>query len=253
MDTYIISVNSDIEKFKLHVKKNQNDLAARGQKTHDLLANIFKADLNAIEKELTRFILTRQDSYDRGEYITIQSLMSDIENKFKTLKLQVKCNDLLKDQELIFDLTAEVIKLKDNKLKVTVGNKKVDSKNKRRKDLKIRILKSSIGKKFPSKKERVTPRFSKEIHTTGAQNIIHGLVIRLKKAMAKDIFLIRNRVKFLLRMNPQRLLQLVSRKSVNIFMTKSGQSWKRNDAFGIFIYFVSIFIVFSFWLNLKIL
>lgn len=132
LDTYIMSVNSDIERFNLHVKKNQNDLAARGQTTHDLLANLFKAYLNASDQEFTRFILTRQDAYDRGEDITVQSLMCDAENKFKTLKLQGKWNALSKDQEQIVALTAEVTKLKDNKLKVTAGNKKGPKKNKKK-------------------------------------------------------------------------------------------------------------------------
>ena len=43
LDTYMSTVNSDIENFNHYVKMNVDGLKARGEQTDDLMINLFKA------------------------------------------------------------------------------------------------------------------------------------------------------------------------------------------------------------------
>ena len=66
MDTYMSIVNSDIEKFNQYVKENVDVLKSRGERTDNLMINLFKAYQVASDKEFVRYIKTNRDNYNDG-------------------------------------------------------------------------------------------------------------------------------------------------------------------------------------------
>jgi len=113
------TVNSDIEKFNLYVRKLRQDLSARGEKSNDLLVNLFKGYASASDEAFTRYIQRKKDAYDEGENVTEESLLKDAINKFNNLKLEGKWNALSADQEKLVALQAEFKVLKDKSIKLS--------------------------------------------------------------------------------------------------------------------------------------
>eukprot|EP00978_Attheya_sp_CCMP212_P026733 scaffold88424_cov63-Attheya_sp.AAC.2 len=79
LDVYLPTIASDITKFNQYVKLLLAALHARGKKTEDLLTNLFKGYLAALDKE----------EYEEGTVsIEPDTLMGLADVKFKTLKQQ---------------------------------------------------------------------------------------------------------------------------------------------------------------------
>ena len=158
LDQYMVSIDSDIEKFNLYVKKLRQDLHARGEVTNDLLVNLFKGYKAASDQAFVNYIQRKRDAYDEGENVTENSLMNDAENKFNNIKLEGKWNALSPDQEKIMALTAKFNQLKDKNLKLSkeitdpksVKNNKKSSK-KKKKSKKRKDDEKYAWKKIPPK------------------------------------------------------------------------------------------------------
>ena len=86
LDTYVHTIGCNITKLNQYVKQLVTNLQARGEVTHDLLINLFKAYVSVNDKEFVRYIDTKKDSYDEGNNITPDELMNLAANKFKLLK-----------------------------------------------------------------------------------------------------------------------------------------------------------------------
>ena len=56
LDNYMSTVNSDTEKFNQYVKVNIDGLKARGERTDDLMINLFKSYQVASDGEFVRYI-----------------------------------------------------------------------------------------------------------------------------------------------------------------------------------------------------
>ena len=83
MDTYIKTVDSDIEKFNNYVKSLLRDLEARGETTQDLLSNLFKGYKAASDEKFVKYIQSKEDDYDDGDAtITATHLMEIALNKY---------------------------------------------------------------------------------------------------------------------------------------------------------------------------
>ena len=63
LDDYMKTVNSDIEKFNLYVRKLRQDLSARGETSNDLLVNLFKGYASASDVAIANI------SYFKCKYI----------------------------------------------------------------------------------------------------------------------------------------------------------------------------------------
>ena len=85
LDSYMSTVSSNIEKFNQYVKVNVEGLKARGERTDDLMINLFKAYLVASDAEFVRYMKTKRDLYDNGEDISYKQLMTMVLNKCKIL------------------------------------------------------------------------------------------------------------------------------------------------------------------------
>jgi hypothetical protein len=118
LDTYMVSIDSDIVKFNEHVKDLLEQLHARGQMTHDLLSNLFKAYKAASDKDFVSYINKKKDEYDEGQEIQPSKLMLLAQNKYNTKKQDGEWNAPSTEQEELIALRAEL-----KKLKVTKANK----------------------------------------------------------------------------------------------------------------------------------
>ena len=66
LDTYIVTINSDIGSFNQYVKLLLQSLTARNQTTNNLLINLFKA-YDAVSDEVFRaWLLRKQDDHEEG-------------------------------------------------------------------------------------------------------------------------------------------------------------------------------------------
>ena len=127
LDAYIISIDSDIDKFNQYVKEQLNILKNRGETTQDLMVNLFKAYEKADDQRFQDYIARKRDQYDEGANLTETGLMDEALKKFKTLVIDKKWKALTADQEQIVALSAEVKQLKEKKL---VFDKRPKAKNK---------------------------------------------------------------------------------------------------------------------------
>jgi hypothetical protein len=74
LDTYILTIGSDITKFKIHVSLLIDSLAARGESTQDLLTNLFKGYQAATEKTFVKYIGRKLKRNKTESYRTKRSL-----------------------------------------------------------------------------------------------------------------------------------------------------------------------------------
>ena len=85
LDSYILTVDSDIDKFNQYVKLLIQSLTARNQKTSDLLINLFKG-YGAVSDEVFRaWLMRKQDDHEEGEELTPDDLMIAAKNKYDTM------------------------------------------------------------------------------------------------------------------------------------------------------------------------
>lgn len=85
LDTYMTSVGNDIKKFNLYVHLNLQRLHARGEKTVDLLTNLFKGYLAAKDKKFLKYIEDKLASHEEGQTMTAHQLMTWAKNKYDIL------------------------------------------------------------------------------------------------------------------------------------------------------------------------
>jgi hypothetical protein len=130
LDTYIVSIDSDIIKFNEHVKDLLNKLKSRGATTHDLLANLFKAYKAVSDKQFVKYIDSKKNDYDEGKDITSNQLMLLAANRYKTMKQDQEWNAPSQEQEQIIALQAEVKRLKVSKANKSEHNKESETETK---------------------------------------------------------------------------------------------------------------------------
>jgi hypothetical protein len=128
LDTYVLTISCDIEKFDQYLMLLIDSLATRGETTQDLLSNLFKGHLAASDKTFTTYIARKLEMYEEGSNMRPEPLMHQAANKFKLLKESRKYNSPSQEEEKILALEAELKSLskKVTKKKVTIapGRKK---------------------------------------------------------------------------------------------------------------------------------
>ena len=75
-DTYMSTVNSDIDNFNQYSKVNVDGLKASGERTDDLIINLFKDYHVASDGKFVRYTKTKQDKYNDGYSISRDELMT---------------------------------------------------------------------------------------------------------------------------------------------------------------------------------
>jgi hypothetical protein len=130
LDSYILTIGSDITKFNGYVKLLVDSLTSRGQTTTDLLTNLFKGYTSASDKTFVDYIERKKERYEEGESISPEELMELADNKYKLLKEAGKWNAPSQDEEKILALHAEIKNLKKHSKK-KVSFQKDDKKKKK--------------------------------------------------------------------------------------------------------------------------
>jgi hypothetical protein len=83
LDSYIITIDSDIGNFNQNVKLLIQSLSARNQTTSDLLINLFKEYGAVSDKTFRAWLTCKQDNHKEGNEITPDDLMVSAKNKYK--------------------------------------------------------------------------------------------------------------------------------------------------------------------------
>ena len=78
-------LNHDITALNAFVMVTLDQLAARGETSTDLLANLFKGYLSTGDRVFTAYIEKKQEEYDEGSSLTHTQLMEKAANKYKTM------------------------------------------------------------------------------------------------------------------------------------------------------------------------
>ena len=114
IDTYIATVNFDITKTNERVNTLLEALSTRGETTHDMLSNLFRAYRTVKDKQFLRYIEQKESDYEEGILeLTPTKLMLLAENKFKTLKEKSQWQAPSEEEEKIVALEAEVKALRN--------------------------------------------------------------------------------------------------------------------------------------------
>ena len=113
LDTYMIKVDYDIEKFNQFVKLQREALMSRGESASGLITNLFVAYECVEDSIFQAYMTTQQDAYvDGREDFTEDRLMEVALNKYKILIEADKWNVPSAQDTKIVALTAEINALK---------------------------------------------------------------------------------------------------------------------------------------------
>jgi hypothetical protein len=86
LDSYIMTIGSDITKFNGYVRLLIDSLAARGETSNDLLTNLFKGYEAATDNTFVDYIGRKKERYEEGEDVTSDALMEQANSKYKLKK-----------------------------------------------------------------------------------------------------------------------------------------------------------------------
>jgi hypothetical protein len=142
LDTYITTIDSNIELFNQYVNINRAGLQARGEKTDDLIINLFKAYLNVADQNFVEYMKKKKDDYDEGTTtLEPETLMTHALNKYHILVQEHKWKAMSPQDEQLVALKAQYEQLRDANLRLArsiVGKKstKGNSDGKKGKDKK---------------------------------------------------------------------------------------------------------------------
>ena len=104
LDTYMSTVNLDIENFNNYVKVNVDRLKERGERTDDLIINLLKAYQVASDRKLVRYIKTKQYQHDDGYNIYEDELMNFVLKTFEILCKDNKWNSMPQNKNRLLHL-----------------------------------------------------------------------------------------------------------------------------------------------------
>jgi hypothetical protein len=158
LDTYIVTIASDITKFNGYVRYLIDSLAARGESSNDLLTNLFKGYGAATDKVFVEYISRKLEKYEEGEDTTPDALMEQANSKYKLMKEQNTWNAPSEQEEKILALMTEVKNLKRFKKKEPTYKKEDKYPNKAKSSNKKATDKPSWFTIEPSKEDLAKPK-----------------------------------------------------------------------------------------------
>jgi hypothetical protein len=128
LDSYITTVDSNIELFNQYVNVNRAGLEARGEKTDDLVINLFKAYLNVADQNFVEYMKKKKDDYDEGTAtLEPETLMTHALNKYHILVQERKWKSMSPQDEQLVALKAQYEQLRDANLRLakSISGKKM--------------------------------------------------------------------------------------------------------------------------------
>jgi hypothetical protein len=127
LDIYIMTIGCDITKFNGYVMLLINMLAARGQRTMDLLVFLFKGYFAVPDTDFKDYIKRKKEDHDEGATTTSEQLMLMADAKYKLRLEYGDWNVANPQEEKILALQAKVAQLSKRKPN---GNSTRDPKGK---------------------------------------------------------------------------------------------------------------------------
>jgi hypothetical protein len=112
LDTYMLQVGNDITKFNSYVRLMVEALAARGEKSTDLLTYLFKGYAACSDKAFVKYISDKQNDWEEGSEIAPDQLMDYALTKFKILKTKEVWEAPSEEEEKLIALEARFMELK---------------------------------------------------------------------------------------------------------------------------------------------
>eukprot|EP00957_Ditylum_brightwellii_P123256 9397662-Ditylum_brightwellii.AAC.1 len=112
----MMQVNSDVVEFNSYVKNSLKGLQSRGEKTEDLIINLFKGYKAAKDAIFVDYITCKEDDYEEGTPYTPERLMRKALNKYSIRKSKLIWGALSPEQQDIVSLNITVLQLKDQNL-----------------------------------------------------------------------------------------------------------------------------------------
>ena len=111
LDRYVATIGNDITRFNGYVKSLVQSLAARGERTEDLLSNLFKGYQAVADKNFLKYVNSKQEKYEEGKRYTPDQLMQLADNKFRLLKEKGIWDTPSESEEKIMALEAKLAEL----------------------------------------------------------------------------------------------------------------------------------------------
>jgi len=127
LDAKIADFSDDIVEFNKYVKTQRTNLEARGEKTLDLLVNLFKGYKSVADQAFVRYIETKEDEYNEGKDFSPEELMEIAETKYKTLLEVGHWKQPSSQDRKIVALTAQIKQLETANKQVAKDWKKSDA------------------------------------------------------------------------------------------------------------------------------
>jgi len=157
LDSYITTIDSNIELFNQYVNINRAGLQARGESTDDLIINLFKAYLNVADQSFVEYMKKKKDDYDEGTTVLEpETLMTHALNKYHILVQERKWKSMSPQDEQLVALKAQYEQLRDANLRLarSISGKKTtkgDGKKQKGKKGKQQQKQQEPWKKEPPK------------------------------------------------------------------------------------------------------
>ena len=129
LDRYIVTIENDITKFNGYVKRLVQSLTARGERTEDLLSNLFKGYKAVSDRNFIKYVNNKQEKYEEGKRYTPDQLMQLADNKFRLLKEKGIWDTPSESEEKILALEAKIAKLSKTTRKSIPKRKKKSSED----------------------------------------------------------------------------------------------------------------------------
>ena len=129
LDTKISDLQDNIIELNEFVKAQQAGLEARGERTDDLLVNLFKAYKACKDKEFTTWVKTKEDAYNEGNDFTPEELMTLADNKYQSLIDAGNWLQQTEDQKRIVAMAAQIDTLEKAKANAKKPDGKKGAKN----------------------------------------------------------------------------------------------------------------------------
>jgi hypothetical protein len=115
----MVSVNSNVKDFNVHVNSLQLQLAARKATTEDLLANLLKGYKAAKDPKFIRFVETIEDDIDSGKDIKAPELMRRCLTKYQIMKQRKEWQAPTAEDEKLIALEAKYQQLEALQSKIS--------------------------------------------------------------------------------------------------------------------------------------
>ena len=130
LDVKMAELQDDIVQFNEFVKAQVIHLGARGERTTDLLVNLFKGYKAVADPKFVQYIETKEDSYNEGQDIDPQALMELAQAKYKTMLERGDWKNPTEAEKKIVALTAQLEQLQKEKKNNLKKYKKEEKKSK---------------------------------------------------------------------------------------------------------------------------